>query len=96
MQIWTEYSCGSIRLPSELSGYVNNAALNGKTIYMCVCVWNTYLRVCVKNVSCAIMPAMAICFLYHSKILTAIHSKQSSLACAINMHSVYTNTSCES
>lgn len=94
MQMWTEYTCGSIRLPSELSGYVNNTALNGKTVYICVCV--EYLRGGVKNVSCAIMPAMAICFLYHNKILTAIHSKQSSLACAINMHSVYTNMSCES
>lgn len=47
MQIWTEYSCGSIRLPSELSGYVNNVALNGKTVYMCVCVYGILTYECV-------------------------------------------------
>lgn len=42
MQMWTEHTGGSIRLPSELSGYVNNAAFNGKTVYIRACVWNTY------------------------------------------------------
>lgn len=93
MQIWTEYGDGSIGLPSDLSDCVHNTAINRKSVYMCV--WNMYLRACVKNASCSLMPAMAICFLYH-KILTAIHSKQSALVCAINMHGVYTNISCES